>query len=190
MKITAITKYKHAGLLALLRKLGWSQTELAVRAGLAVSRINEYVNLRRRPTKQDAEIIQRVCAEAGEYLDVLEQWPELFVGLKAGRHKEETMDVPMERLLECKEAMQLPGPTLSYSEEELEDLSQALDMVVHRLNPLEESAVRGVYLEGKSISDLAKERGVCGEAVSYQLESGLRRLRHPWHKGWLERFRP
>ena len=82
MKITALTRYKHGELYAVLKRLGWNQSELSRRSGLAATLVGRIINLQYRPSQKMADAIQKAIGEAGEFFDVLEQWPEDFKGLK------------------------------------------------------------------------------------------------------------
>jgi len=80
MEITAITKFKHGGLFKALRKLGWSQNELARRTGLSPNWIGQIINLHTRPSRQQADAIQKAFGDAGEYLEA----PVLAHGIAPG----------------------------------------------------------------------------------------------------------
>lgn len=185
MRITAITRYKHAELFAILKRLQWSQAELASRSGLPIYVINRIINLTKRPTQEHANAIQKAFGEVGEYFDALEQWPETFVGLQRGTHKEETMDVPMERLLGCREAMMLPAPE-STRDPELEAL---LERGMEDLSEKERRIIEGRYFDGKSHEDLGREFQCTRSSISAVEAQALRKLRKPRHLRRLADYR-
>ena len=92
MRITAVTKLKHGALHSALRKLGWSQSELARRTEIHPCEIGKMCNLLRRPTVDQANRIQSVLAGAGVYIDPTEAWPETFKGFRKTIKWEETRD--------------------------------------------------------------------------------------------------
>lgn len=75
MKITAITKFKNGTLWGALKRLGWSQKMLAEKSGCTLSRISQIITLKQRPTVEIAKRIHDAIAEAGDYVDILEEWP-------------------------------------------------------------------------------------------------------------------
>jgi transcriptional regulator with XRE-family HTH domain len=81
MKITAITKFKHGFIFEALKKLNWTQAELARRCEVSPGRIGGIANLTKRPSEKLANTIQTVLGEQGIYLDPLTEWPETFKAL-------------------------------------------------------------------------------------------------------------
>ena len=65
MKITAVTKFKHGELYAMLQRVGWKQSDLARNSGLSENRIGEIINLQRRPIQKEADAIQRALGTVG-----------------------------------------------------------------------------------------------------------------------------
>ena len=59
MKITAITRYKHGELYAILQRIGWTQSELARQTNLRIGTIGDIINLVKRPTVEQADAIQK-----------------------------------------------------------------------------------------------------------------------------------
>jgi DNA-directed RNA polymerase specialized sigma subunit len=188
MKITAITKFKHGGLWNALKKLGWSQKELAKRADIQLTAINEIVNLKRRPTKKQAEDIQRVFGKEGFYLDPLEEWPETFQGFRKKIQIEQTREVTKKQL----EATQAFYDQLEWNprEESQKEILQAVQMAMEEL-PAKEKAVLKMRHGFESTPLTLKE---CGgklrattlkiwqiqERAHNKLRKKLRRkLRHP-----------
>ncbi len=185
MRITAITRYKHAELFALIKRVQWSQSELSRRSGLSIYVINRIINLTRRPTQEQANAIQKAFGEVGEYFDALEQWPETFVGLQRGTHKEETMDVPMERLLGCREVLMLPAPEMTRDPE----LEALLERSLEDLTEKERRIIEGRYFDGMSHEDLGREFQCTRSSISAVEAQALRKLRKPRHLRRLSDYR-
>lgn len=57
MKITAITRFKHADLLHAMRGLGWCQKELGRRTGMHQSTISSIINLKKRPSPTQCDAL-------------------------------------------------------------------------------------------------------------------------------------
>jgi RNA polymerase sigma factor (sigma-70 family) len=185
MKITAITRYKHGELYSVLNRLGWTQAELARRSGINQGIVGEIINLNKRPNQKNADAIQKAFGEAGEYFDVLEQWPEAFEGLKKGTTKEETMDVPMECLIGCREAMMIPVPDRSFEI----GLESAMDECLNTLTEREKRVIEARFYESRTLQDVSKELGLTSRDRIRQIESkALGKLRHPSRAKILERF--
>lgn len=174
MKITAVTRYKHGELFELLKRLGWTQSELARRSGNKEVTINRVINLQRRPTDDVANSIQKAFGEAGEYLDVLSEWPEAFTGLRRGHKVEQTADVELERLLDSPEAMNIPA--LEYND--TTDLDAALESAVEELRPREQLALSMRFRDGKTLKEAGKKLNVSKGRVREITLGALRKLRH------------
>jgi RNA polymerase sigma factor (sigma-70 family) len=185
MKITAITKFKHGELFAILKKLGWSQLELARRAGVDAGAIGKVINLHKRPSKGIATAIQRAIGEAGEYLDVLEQWPETFVGIERGAKHEVTRDIEFESLLECPEAMLIPARDSCDNQE----LAGVLDDALKELTPRDRRVIEMIFYEGKTLQQSGDELSIARERVRQIGCRAIRVLRHPEIAQKLEAFR-
>jgi RNA polymerase sigma factor (sigma-70 family) len=186
MKITAITRYKHGELYAVLNRMGWTQAELARRSGINQRTIGAIINLSRRPSQNDADAIQKALGDAGEYFDVLEQWPETFEGLKRGIKKEETLDVPMECLIGCREAMMLPAP----SERQGDRLAAAMDAAMEDLTEQEKAVLEARFFDGKTQDEVGTERRLSRASIGQIEAKALRKLRHPERLRHLEQFAP
>ena len=81
MLIAAKIKLKHGQLLGIIERHKLSQRQFAELAGMDCNTLGLIINLKRRPTVKTRNKIQRACAGLGEYIDVLEWWPESFRGL-------------------------------------------------------------------------------------------------------------
>lgn len=175
MKITAITRYKHGELYAILQRIGWTQSELSRQTGIRVGSIGDIINLVKRPTPEQADAIQKAVGTAGEYLDVLAEWPETFEGLKRGYKLEQTADVEMENLIGCREALMLPAPEV----EDTTELDGAIEAVMSDLTPREKAVLKDRFWNGLTLEQTGEKYRVGGQRIRGIQEHALRRLRHP-----------
>lgn len=178
MKITAITRYKHCKLYAILKRLGWSQAELARRSGVHYCRIGDIINLVSRPTPEQADAIQRAVGAAGEYIDVLEEWPETFEGLKRGYRREQTAEVPVERLLDHPEVLQIAAPDPSDDVElDFMKLNDEIKSLVGELSDREMNVLYERHHNRRTYDSIAKQMGRTRERVRQIEHKALRKLR-------------
>jgi RNA polymerase sigma factor (sigma-70 family) len=175
MKITAITKYKHGELNAALTHLGWSIAELARRCKATHSNVCAVINLKLRPSPKLANKIQMALGEEGIFLDVLEQWPEAFK-IRRRFVRIETMDIPMERLIGCREAIMVLAPDQN---EEAEGLSVAMQEVLKTLTDKERLVIVERFYEKKDFQCVADKLGVTPVRIRQIEVRALRKLRHP-----------
>ncbi|GDX11230.1 hypothetical protein LBMAG57_30020 [Verrucomicrobiota bacterium] len=175
MKITAITRYKHGALYEMLQRLGWSQSELAKRSGISTGGVGQIMNLNRRPSVAQANAIQAALGAAGEYLDVLSEWPETFKGLRQGYKVEQTAEVEMENLLGCHEALRLEAP----QPEDTSEIDCALDGVLADLTSREQGILKERYWNRKTLEQVGDQFRICGNRVREIEARALRKLRHP-----------
>mgnify|MGYP003662080689 CR=1 FL=1 len=169
MKIVAITRYKQGSIYSLLGKLGWSQSELGRRSGLGPQMIGHIINLRHRPTEAQANKIQNAFGEAGEYIDVMSEWPETFVGLKPGFKREQIEDIEFENLLECDEAMSLPSP--EYEE------PKTFEEMTKNLTNREFSIINSRFNENKTLERAGLDFGITRERVRQLEGNAIRKMR-------------
>lgn len=172
MKITAITRYKHGELYAILQRLGWTQSELARRAGIQNSAVGCIINLVKRPTVKQADAIQEALGTAGEWLDVLAEWPETFEGLGRGYRREQTQEIPMERLIDHPEVLQLAAP-----ESEDDGLLERMDAAIGELTPRQQALLTELYVNGKTLKKAGRAIGVSRERARQIQSKVLRRIR-------------
>lgn len=175
MKITAITRYKHGELLDVLTRLGWTQSDLANKAGIAATTVSKIMCLNVRPNQTTANAIQKAIGEAGIYFDVLTQWPETFKGIKSGAVRKETIDVPLESLIGCQEAMKIAAP----QEYRLDELNAELTKALSTLPPKHRRIVELRFFRGKTIAETAEVVGLSRGRVDQITQRALRELRHP-----------
>ena len=176
MKITAITRYKHGELYAILQRIGWTQSELARKTGMHASQIGDIINLVRRPTAEQADAIQKAVGAVGEYLDVLSEWPETFGGLKRGYKREQTAEVKLENLIGNQEAMMIPALEAA----DTSGLDTALETIILELSPREQTVIKERFWSGKTLEAVAKKNKVSRERVRQIEYIALRKMRQPY----------
>lgn len=174
MKITAITKYKHGELHAALTRLGWSIAELARRCKATHSNVCAVINLKLRPSPKLANKIQMALGEEGIFLDVLEQWPEAFK-IRRRFVRIETMDIPMERLIGCREAMMVLAP----EQNKEEDWSVSINGILETLTERQRLVIVERFYNSNSLEGVANKLGLTCERVRQIEAKALRKLRHP-----------
>jgi RNA polymerase sigma factor (sigma-70 family) len=174
MKITAITKYKHGELHAALTRLGWSIAELARRCKATHSNVCAVINLKLRPSPKLANKIQMALGKEGIFLDVLEQWPEAFK-IRRRFERIETMDIPMERLIGCREAMMVLAP----EQNKEEDWSVSINGILETLTERQRLVIVERFYNSNSLEGVANKLGLTCERVRQIEAKALRKLRHP-----------
>ena len=181
MQVTAITKFKHGDIYHLLKKLDWSQSELARRTKMEPSRIGDIINLKRRPSVEQAEAIQLAFGLAGEYIDVLGAWPETFEGFKKTMLVEQTKDVEPEML-----SLDFAYNVITLPEE-IEGISDGLSAALSVLSKREQMVLEELYKDGVDpeicdhlkFAQIGKKFKITREAVRQIHAKALRKLRHP-----------
>lgn len=175
VKITAITKYKHGELYAILKRINWTQAELARRTNVSATRIGEIINLKRRPTQSEADAIQKAIGTAGEYFDVLSEWPEAFAGLKKGYRSEQTVDIPMDRLIDHPEVLQIAAP--EYAENDLEG---RVSSAMLTMRPNDKVVLVKRFWENKTHEEIASEMNISRGRVHSIEKRALQCLNLPY----------
>lgn len=174
MKITAITRYKHGELYSILKRIGWTQSELARKTGLHNNTICNIINLINRPTVEQANAIQKAVGTAGEYLDVLSEWPETFEGLGRGYKREQTAEVEMERLIDHPEVLQIAAP--EYDDNNIEE---HIESVMSEMPKQTQIVLRERFWNGKTLKETSKNINRSIERVRVIEFKAMRMLRHP-----------
>lgn len=173
MKVTAITKFKQGDLHHALKRLGWTQAELAKRAGVSQQTVGHVLNLRNKPLPSNIDRIQKALAEAGEFLDVLTIWPEDFKGFKKSVTVEQTKEVDVALLAR-------DIPTLHDTmKPNLDDARRLIEKSLTTMPEREARIIRRRHFDGKSLDEIAKEDGVGRAMISIVYNRGLRQLRDP-----------
>lgn len=175
MNITAITRFKHGDVYQLLKKLGWKQSDLAKKTGLHPSSIGGIINLKRRPTLEMARKIQNAFGEAGEFLDILQHWPELFDGNGKSFCIEQTRDIDVLSLQENPEILQLPGCDTTGASEFMEQVKYH----IQKLTPHNQKLATAMFVEEMSDQEAKERFGLNPEAANAmrnRLQRKLKRL--------------
>lgn len=175
MKITAITKFKHAGIWNALTRLNWSATELATRCQVSVTTITGILNLNRRPSSELADKIQNTLGKAGEYIDVLGGWPESFKGMRSGCSIEQTANVEPETLVGNLEAMMVAAPENC----DREQAYNAIDSAIADLPKRHQEVLKYRFYENLTYDQIGKIFSVTRERTRQIEHAALRKLRHP-----------
>lgn len=153
MNITAITRYKSGTIYTLLKKLGWTQVELSRRTKIRQQNIGQIINLFKRPTPEQANAIQMAFGEAGEYIDILSEWPETFQGLKTNK-VEQTADIDTETLLDNPEILQIEAPPVEHYDDKL---TAALEDAMSTLTDREREVITQKHIHNKTLSEIGRE---------------------------------
>ena len=173
MKVTAVTKFKQGDLYNALKKLGWTQTELAKRAGVSKHMIGYALNLRSKPSPSNIDRIQKALADAGQYLDVLAIWPEDFKGFNKSVTVEQTKEVDLALLGASIPALH------DTMKPNLDDARRLIEKSLAILPEREAKIVRSRHFDRKDLSEIAKEQKVTRCTISTIYNRALRRLRCP-----------
>jgi len=172
MKVTAVTKFKQGDLYNALKKLGWTQAELAKRSGVSQQAIGFALNLRNKPSPSNIDRIQKAFANAGEYLDVLSIWPEDFKGFDKSVTVEQTKEVDLALI-------GANTPVLHDTmKPNFDDARKLIDETLSELTPKQASYIRETYLNEKTCQEAGKEVGKTSSNYNMLRNNALRKLRH------------
>lgn len=162
-----------------IRKLGWSQNELARRCQMNVGTIGDIINLHRRPSQEQADTIQRVLAEAGQYIDVTKEWPETFKGFGRTIKTEDTQDITPEMLEYKGASMALADVAEERQSVDLEALSKILNEQIDTLDKRHADVLRRRFINQHTLDQVAQDYGVTRTTIAQIEAKALRMLRHP-----------
>lgn len=180
LKIAAVTKFKHGLIWQLLKKLGWTQAELARRSGVHVTLVGQYVNLRLRPNLDHAQAIQRAFGEVGEFLNLEEAWPEDFVGTRHAITCEQISDIDPRHILTGSEELML--------EADKEALHEIVTTTFSDLPHKRRKILEARFFEGKTLGEISEATGFSSERIRQIQNKALRTLRHPVRAKLMEEF--
>lgn len=179
MKISAITCFKQGDIFEALQKLGWTQSELARQSGLSVTAIGHIINLKTRPTEEQANAIQNAFAKFGVYVDTLCLRPPNFKGI--GKKKKvpsitQTAEVDIDHLLYAHHVKQLNA----HNGIEHTKLRQDIEsMLSKRLNDREKEIIFRRFWDEETLNEVGKALSVTGGRIRELEARALRKLRHP-----------
>ena len=164
MKIAGVVKFKHGGMWKALRKLGWSQSELARRSGLCPTKIGSTINMKRRPSTEVALCIEMAFGEAGEWVDVLSEWPD---------------DFRMETKGEISIYREMSRDQLSSSDpQKTLEQKDVLEDALSKCNAEERELLELHYLKGWTYNDIAKRQGCTHSNIGSKIHKVLRKIRN------------
>lgn len=178
MKIAAITRFKQGVLFAALQKLGWTQSELARRAGIHPPHISAYMNLKRVPGEAHARAIQNAFGEAGVFVDVENAWPATFTGLAYAPVVTDIREVDDALLLNAQDESGLSqnalGRTVEFNGVGVDELNHLLEDV---LDERERTVMEQRFYEGKTLDEIGRKFKRTRESVRQTQEIALKKLR-------------
>lgn len=179
MKITAITKFKQGDIYLLLKKLGWSQHELARRAGITDQSIGKICNLNFRPSSKNANKIQRAFAEQGEFIDILSLWPESFIGLERGSKLEQTKEIDSEILVSMnREALQIPFLDNAREKEELIlEINEEIEKLPDRNREIFTDYLNNSDNDDSTLRNTGEKFGISYQRVNQICKESARKIR-------------
>lgn len=176
MRVTGITKIKHGGLYRAIQSLGWSQADLARATGIDQSTIGLIINLKQRPTEEQRDEIEIVLGCHGIWLDILEDWPEWFQGVRRRSLKAENdVDVPCERLLENVST----GAPPQLDRVQRHEMQRVVNQIVDSLPPREAYVIRRRFFDDATLADVAREIDVSQTRIQQIETRAINKMRHP-----------
>lgn len=161
MEIAGVIKFKHGGLWRALKALNWSQAELARRSGL--HSIHDVINMKRRPSAEKALRIEFALGEAGQYVDVLSEWPDDF-------RMETKGELSIYREIACE---QLTGP----NPQELLERKEMVESALERCTREERALLELRYINGESLREIADKEGCTHSNIGAKIQKTLRKIR-------------
>jgi len=173
MRITAVTRFKHGTLFALLRSVQWTQQELARQARVSPNLVSRIINLRTRPSQAVANAIQRAFAKRSVYLDVLEAWPATFKGIPAALKFEQTRDVEFVGLEAAKDLRALEADYDGAA------LTEALGIASGTLTGREQAVIDSRFMAEHTLNRTGKALQLTAGTVGQIERKALRKLHHP-----------
>jgi len=163
MEVAGVVRFKHGAMWKALKALGWSQTELAQKSGLSTTTIGESINMKKRPSEEIALQIEIAFAEAGQYVDVLGEWPKNFRLTTKG-------EISIYRKF-SQEQLTSPDPR------EVLERKEMAENALTRCTPKEQELLRLRYWEDRSMDEIAEKEGCSGSNIGHKIQVALRKIR-------------
>ena len=163
MEIAGVIKFKHGGLWKALKTLGWSQSELARRSGQTPSQIGDIINMKSRPSVERAICIEIPLGEAGQYVDILSEWPDDFRMKTKGE-----LSVYQEISRE-----QLSGP----NPQEILERKEMVENALERCTWEERALLELRYINGETLQEIADREGCTRSNIGSKVNKALRKVR-------------
>lgn len=170
MKIAAIVTVKQGDLYEAIRKLGWTQSDLARAAKISPTEIGRFINMKQRPSPESANKIQKALAKKGVFIDVLATWPDTF---KLHNNRAAIVGEIDPIFLMPK---QQATPRLEAMTTECREV---IDEVLKTLSRKEAEIIERRFFYGDTLNELGKSFGVRGNTIRVQEARALRKMRHP-----------
>jgi len=188
-KIAIVARMKHGVLYEAIKKRGWTNKKAAEFLGVAPSHLSAIINLKKRPPfifprrKQVSGDKMKAVKFSERLMELTElsvedlfpnesltneflTMPKILVGMK---------DIPRQALIGTGAVpYRLPAPDDALLQKEVQE--EVFDMI-EQLPPYQRDAVKGLYLEGKTVQEMAQKKGVTKTAIYVAAHSGLQRLR-------------
>lgn len=120
-------------------------------------------------------LFQAAFGDAGEFIDVMSEWPEAFCGIGKGFKVEQFEDIECESLSCSREALMIAeesGP-------DMQSVNGALCAELGSLKRRERLVLSEMFLNQKSTAEIAKKLGVTQSRVHSIKNDALRHLRRP-----------
>jgi DNA-directed RNA polymerase sigma subunit (sigma70/sigma32) len=180
MKIAAITKFKHGALWELLKKLGWTQKELAIRMGYENGQqvVSKILNLSHRPSEKLMTRMQKAFAEAGETVEMEKLFPDSYIGFHRPLtvvQVEEVEPLQLAQFVQHQRALlQDAEPPLP---SEIVKTEEVLSQFKSYLTDKEFDAIHRHFIKDESYRDIARKYGCSTELIRQRVEKGLRKIR-------------
>jgi len=172
MKVTAITKFKQGDLWNALQKAGWTQTELAKRTGLHVTRIGEYCNLKAKPNTEQANKIQKAFGAVGVFVDVSVIWPAEFVGIKKTIMVQQTQEIDVHLLQSNSHELH------DTCKPDIKLLKTKIDEALNTLDAREQFVMHERFYKQKTYDEICKKLPLTRSRIQQIELRALRRLRN------------
>ncbi len=163
MEVAGVVRFKHGAMWKALKALGWSQTELAQKSGLSITTIGTYINMKTRPSEEIALRIEIAFAEAGQYVDVLGEWPKNFRLMTKG-------EISIYRKF-SQEQLTSPDPR------EVLERKEMAENALARCTAKEQELLRLRYWEDRSMDEIAEKEGCSGSNIGHKIQVALRKIR-------------
>lgn len=188
VNIAAITKFKHGDFWKALSEANITSTKLAELCGVTVSAITSVLNLNRRPSEKLANKIQLELGKLGVFVDVLECWPETFIGLKRGHKRVDFADIDFLEIGSCREALQIAESSIT-SESISDEAAAAICLEIEKLPKRHGAVLRMRFFEGKTLDETGARLRVTRERIRQMEAKAIRMLRNTTRAGRLQNER-
>ena len=179
MEVVAITKLKHNGLHQALKTLKWTQLKLAEESGIPQHRICAIINLLNKPRIEEILKIAEALEKHGFTGNILEDWPDEFMGFEKRPVHETIRDITIQQL-SAPQWKKLIAPNHEYEEDIKEFVELCKDSIKHM--PRRYGLVLEQQLKGASLEEIGVKFNVTKERIRQILMRLQRELRRSLHR--------